>query len=58
MSGATSASLNGSNRISLCQLVHQRAKLLRYLERTDGDWYERVLVRLGLEPGAAGELVV
>lgn len=51
-----------SNRISLCQLVHQGAKLLKYLERTDGDscgnWYERVLVRLRLEPGAAGELVV
>ena len=48
-----------SNRRSLRRLVHQRAKLLKYLKRTDRDRYERVLERLGLEPGAVeGELVV
>lgn len=47
------------NRRSLRRLVHQRAKLLKYLKRTDRDRYERVLERLGLEPGAVeGELVV
>lgn len=48
-----------SNRRSLRRLVHQRAKILKYLKRTDRDRYERVLERLGLEPGAVeGELVV
>jgi small subunit ribosomal protein S15 len=48
-----------TNRRSLRRLVHQRAKLLKYLKRTDRDRYERVLERLGLEPGAVeGELVV
>jgi small subunit ribosomal protein S15 len=48
-----------ANRRSLRRLVHQRAKLLKYLKRTDRDRYERVLERLGLEPGAVeGELVV
>jgi small subunit ribosomal protein S15 len=48
-----------ANRRSLRRLVHQRAKLLKYLKRTDRDRYERVLTRLGLEPGAVeGELVV
>ncbi len=48
-----------SNRRSLRRLVHQRAKLLKYLKRTDRDRYERVLERLGLDPGAVeGELVV
>jgi small subunit ribosomal protein S15 len=48
-----------SNRRSLRRLVHQRAKLLKYLKRTDRDRYERILERLGLEPGAVeGELVV
>ena len=48
-----------TNRRSLRRLVHQRAKLLKYLKRTDRDRYERVLERLGLEPRAVeGELVV
>jgi len=48
-----------ANRRSLRRLVHQRAKLLKYLKRTDRDRYERVLERLGLERGAVeGELVV
>jgi small subunit ribosomal protein S15 len=48
-----------ANRRSLRRLIHQRAKLLKYLKRTDRDRYERVLERLGLEPGAVeGELVV
>jgi len=48
-----------SNRRSLRRLVHQRAKLLKYLKRTDRGRYERVLKQLGLEPGAVeGELVV
>ncbi|KAF8492789.1 mitochondrial ribosomal protein S15 [Russula emetica] len=48
-----------ANRRSLRRLVHQRAKLLKYLKRTDRDRYERVLERLGLEPGAVeGELLV
>jgi small subunit ribosomal protein S15 len=48
-----------ANRRSLRRLVHQRAKLLKYLKRTDRDRYEFVLGRLGLKPGAVeGELVV
>ena len=48
-----------ASRRSLRRLVHQRAKLLKYLKRTDRDRYERVLGRLGLEPGAVeGELVI
>ena len=48
-----------ANRRSLRRLVHQRAKLLKYLKRADRDRYERVLERLGLEPGAVeGELVI
>ncbi len=48
-----------ANRRNLRRLVHQRAKLLKYLKRTNRDRYERVLERLGLVPGAVeGELVV
>ncbi|KAH9164506.1 mitochondrial ribosomal protein S15 [Lactarius sanguifluus] len=48
-----------ANRRNLRRLVHQRAKLLKYLKRTNRDRYERVLERLGLAPGAVeGELVV
>ena len=47
------------NRRGLTKLVHQRAKILKYLKRTDRDRYDRVLQRLGLEPEAVeGELVV
>ena len=48
-----------ANRRNLRRLVHQRAKLLKYLKSTNRDRYERVLERLGLAPGAVeGELVV
>ena len=48
-----------ANRRNLRRLVHQRAKLLKYLKRTNRDRYERVLERLGLAPGAVeGELVL
>jgi small subunit ribosomal protein S15 len=48
-----------ANRRNLRRLVHQRAKLLKYLKRTNRDRYERVLERLGLAPGAVeGELVI
>ncbi|KAI0931189.1 hypothetical protein AcW1_001340 [Taiwanofungus camphoratus] len=48
-----------SNRRSLRRLVHQRAKVLRYLKRVDRDRYDRILERLALEPQSVeGELVV
>ena len=48
-----------ANRRNLRRLVHQQAKLLKYLKSTNRDRYERVLERLGLAPGAVeGELVV
>jgi small subunit ribosomal protein S15 len=47
------------NRRGLTKLVHQRAKILKYLKRADRDRYDIVLKRLGLEPEAVeGELVV
>lgn len=46
-------------RRNLRQLVHQRAKMLKYLKQLDRDRYDAVLVRLGLEPESVeGELVV
>ncbi|KAI0640207.1 S15/NS1 RNA-binding domain-containing protein [Trametes polyzona] len=48
-----------ANRRNLRKLVHERAKILRYLKQVDEDRYERVLERLGLEKAAVeGELVV
>lgn len=48
-----------ANRRSLRRLVHQRAKILKYLKRVDRDRYDVVLERLGLEPASVeGELVV
>ena len=48
-----------ANRRNLRRLVHQRAKLLKYLRSTNRDRYGRVLERLGLALGAVeGELVV
>jgi len=48
-----------SNRRSLRRLVHQRAKILKYLKRVDRDRYDVILGRLGLEPESVeGELVV
>ncbi|CCM02757.1 uncharacterized protein FIBRA_04865 [Fibroporia radiculosa] len=47
------------NRRSLRRLVHQRARILRYLKQVDRDRYDRVLERIGLEPESVeGELVV
>ncbi|KAF8899295.1 hypothetical protein BD779DRAFT_1666988 [Infundibulicybe gibba] len=47
------------NRRGLRHLVHQRAKVLKYLKRLDRDRYETVLERLALEPESVeGELVV
>ena len=37
------------NLRSLRKLLHKRAKMLKYLKKTDADRYERVLERLGLE---------
>ncbi|KAG9313901.1 hypothetical protein JVU11DRAFT_4673 [Chiua virens] len=48
-----------ANRRALRQLVHNRAKVLRYLERLDRDRYEAILPRLGLNKGSVeGELVI
>jgi len=47
------------NRRGLRKLVHERAKILRYLRNTNRDRYEIILERLALEPEAVeGELVV
>ncbi|KAG8968426.1 hypothetical protein FRC03_007368 [Tulasnella sp. 419] len=47
------------NRRSLRMLVHQRAKILKYLRRKDPLRYEAVLPQLGLEKSAVeGEIVV
>ncbi|KAG8219344.1 S15/NS1 RNA-binding domain-containing protein [Butyriboletus roseoflavus] len=48
-----------ANRRALRQLVHDRAKVLRYLKRLDRDRYEAILPRLGLDKGSVeGELVI
>ncbi|TFY63213.1 hypothetical protein EVJ58_g3386 [Rhodofomes roseus] len=47
------------SRQRLRELVHKRAKVLRYLKRVDIDRYERCLERIGVEPESVeGELVV
>ncbi|KAL1749226.1 hypothetical protein HDZ31DRAFT_79071 [Schizophyllum fasciatum] len=47
------------NRLPLRKLVHQRAKLLRYLKRIDRARWNILLERCGLEPDAVeGELIV
>lgn len=47
------------NRRALRRMVHQRAKILKYLKRKDRDRYEAVLPQLGLESGSVeGELVI
>jgi small subunit ribosomal protein S15 len=47
------------NRLSLRKLVHQRAKLLKYLKNISPDRYEILLPRIGIEAEAVeGELVV
>ena len=48
-----------ANRRSLRMLVHQRAKMLRYLKRVDEGRYTRILHRCGLESESVeGELVL
>ena len=48
-----------ANRRSLRRLVHERAKVLKYLRRKDRNRYELALSRLALEPESVeGELVV
>lgn len=48
-----------SGRRDLRMLVHQRAKLLKYIKRVDRDRYDIILQRLALEAEAVeGELVV
>ncbi|KAJ7510030.1 hypothetical protein B0H11DRAFT_1790192 [Mycena galericulata] len=47
------------NKLSLRKLVHQRAKVLKYLKRTQRVRYDILLERLALEPEAVeGELLV
>ncbi|KAG6911254.1 hypothetical protein DXG01_002092 [Tephrocybe rancida] len=47
------------NQRGLRMLVHQRAKILKYLKKVDQVRYETVLEQLGLEPESVeGELVV
>jgi len=47
------------NKLSLRKLVHQRAKILRYLKRTQRIRYDALLEQLGVEAEAVeGELVV
>lgn len=46
-------------RRALRLLIHQRAKMLKYIKRVDRDRYDVILQRLALEPEAVeGELVV
>lgn len=46
-------------RRNLRQLIHQRAKVLKYLKKLDRDRYDAVLTRLGLEAESVeGELLV
>ncbi|EDR09499.1 uncharacterized protein LACBIDRAFT_293975 [Laccaria bicolor S238N-H82] len=50
---------DSGNRLGLRKLIHERAKILRYLRSVDRDRYETVLERLALEPESVeGELVV
>jgi len=47
------------SRRSIRRLIHQRARILKYLKKVNQDRYERVLDRLGLEPESVeGELVI
>ncbi|KAJ6525611.1 hypothetical protein B0H19DRAFT_1197961 [Mycena capillaripes] len=47
------------NKLSLRKLVHQRAKVLKYLKRTARVRYDTLLVQLAIEPEAVeGELIV
>ncbi|KAH8119738.1 hypothetical protein DFH11DRAFT_1873111 [Phellopilus nigrolimitatus] len=46
-------------RRALRMVVHQRAKMLKYIKRVDRHRYDRILARVGVEPESVeGELVV
>jgi small subunit ribosomal protein S15 len=48
-----------ANRLSLRKMVHQRAKILKYLKRTSRARYDALLPRLALDPAAVeGELIL
>ncbi|KLO20144.1 S15/NS1 RNA-binding domain-containing protein [Schizopora paradoxa] len=48
-----------TSRRALRRLVHQRAKMLKYIRSKDRDRYDSILERLALEPGSVeGELVL
>lgn len=50
---------DNSNRRSMRHLVHQRAKILRYLKSRDPIYYQSFLPRIGVEArGVEGEIVV
>jgi len=47
------------SRHSLRSLLHQRAKILKYLKRTDRNRYDAVLLRIGVDPRAVeGEVIL
>jgi small subunit ribosomal protein S15 len=55
----TTSKSDTGNRRNLRQLVHKRAKMLRYLKRTSRARYDILLERLALEPESVeGELVI
>lgn len=48
-----------ASRRSLRALLHSRAKVLKYLKRSDRDRYDRVLPRIGVDPRAVeGEIIL
>lgn len=48
-----------NNRQGLLKLIHQRAKVLKYLKKTNRVRYDTILDRLCLEPASVeGELVI
>lgn len=50
---------DNSNRRAMRHLVHQRAKVLRYLKSRDPIYYQKFLPRIGVEArGVEGEIVV
>jgi len=47
------------NRRGLLKLIHQRARILRYLKRLDQNRYDVILRRLALDPKSVeGELTL
>ncbi|KAN0063480.1 hypothetical protein ACQY0O_003927 [Thecaphora frezii] len=50
---------DNSNRRAMTMLVHQRARILKYLKRKDANRYHAILPRIGIEARAVeGEIVV